>query len=375
MQELPQIEDLRSLFLSDVPLLDVRAPVEFRQGAFPQSENHPLIDDAEREEIGIRYKKLGQDAAIDRGHELVHGEKKAARVAEWQAFAEQHPDGVLYCFRGGMRSKISQQWLFEETGIRYPRVKGGYKAMRRFLLDELEVSAHEVNAIVLGGRTGVGKTVLLRQLEPMVDLEQLAWHRGSAFGPHATPQPRQIAFENALSIELLKIRANGNPAFVVEDEHRNVGSCFIPDAIRDRFRDSPLVILEATLEERIDITHQEYIGEALAEHVALYGEEQGFEKWAAYLLGSMDKIKKRLGGVRHGELRKVLEAAIEVHRLSGETEQHRGWIGELLGGYYDPMYDYQIQQNAKQIAFAGDRQAVIDYLGQHGIRYQGNESC
>jgi len=375
MQELPQIEDLRSLFLSDVPLLDVRAPVEFRQGAFPQSENHPLIDDAEREEIGIRYKKLGQDAAIDRGHELVHGEKKAARVAEWQTFAEQHPDGVLYCFRGGMRSKISQQWLFEETGILYPRVKGGYKAMRRFLLDELEVSAHEVNAIVLGGRTGVGKTVLLRQLEPMVDLEQLAWHRGSAFGPHATPQPRQIAFENALSIELLKIRANGNPAFVVEDEHRNVGSCFIPDAIRDRFRDSPLVILEATLEERIDITHQEYIGEALAEHVALYGEEQGFEKWAAYLLGSMDKIKKRLGGVRHGELRKVLEAAIEVHRLSGETEQHRGWIGELLGGYYDPMYDYQIQQNAKQIAFAGDRQAVIDYLGQHGIRYQGNESC
>ncbi|MCW9089627.1 MAG: tRNA 2-selenouridine(34) synthase MnmH [Gammaproteobacteria bacterium] len=371
MEELPQIEDFRSLFLSDVPLLDVRAPVEFAQGAFPHAENHPLINDAEREQIGKQYKHLGQDAAIDLGHELVQGERKSARVAEWQTFAEHHPEGVLYCFRGGMRSKISQQWLYEQTGILYPRVKGGYKAMRRFLMEELEISAREIRPIVLGGRTGVGKTVLLHQLTPMVDLEHLAWHRGSAFGPHATPQPRQIAFENALSVELLKIRANANPPFVVEDEHRNVGSCFIPDAIRDKFRDSPLVILEASLEERVAITHQEYIDEALAEHVALYGEEQGFEKWAVYLLGSMDKIKKRLGGVRHAELRKVLEAAIEVHRRTGETAQHRHWIGELLGGYYDPMYDYQIRQNKKQIAFAGERRAVIEYLGEQGIDYHG----
>ncbi|MFO7593360.1 MAG: tRNA 2-selenouridine(34) synthase MnmH [Pseudomonadota bacterium] len=368
MKELPQIEDLRRLFLSDAPLLDVRAPVEFAQGAFPHSENHPLINDEERERIGIEYKEMGQDAAIELGHGLVKGEKKAARVAEWKDFAEHHPEGVLYCFRGGMRSKISQQWLYEQTGILYPRVKGGYKAMRRFLIEELEAAAREVNAIVLGGRTGVGKTILLQQLEPMLDLEKLAWHRGSAFGPHATPQPRQISFENALSIELLKIRANGNSPFVVEDEHRNVGSCFIPDAIRDRFRECPLVILEAPLEERVDITHREYIDEALAEHVALYGEEQGFEKWAAYLLGSMDKIKKRLGGARHAELRKVMEAAIETHRRTGETERHRRWIGELLGGYYDPMYDYQISQNEKQIAFSGDKEAVIDYLGEHGIR-------
>ncbi len=367
--ELPQIEDFRRLFIEDIPLLDVRAPVEFEQGAFPHTENHPLINNAEREEIGILYKELGQDAAIDHGHELVKGEKKAARVAEWKSFAEQHPNGVLYCFRGGMRSKISQQWLYEETGILYPRVKGGYKALRRFLIDELEASAREVNAIVLGGRTGVGKTLLLQQLSPMLDLEKLAWHRGSAFGPHATPQPRQISFENALSIELIKLRANGNPNFVVEDEHRNVGSCFIPDAIRDRFRDSPLVILEASLEERIENTHQEYIGEALAEHVALFGEGQGFEKWAAYLLGSMDKIKKRLGGVRHAELRKVMEAAIEVQRNTGKTEPHRAWIGELLGGYYDPMYDYQIKQNEKQITFTGDKQAVAAWLGEQGIRY------
>lgn len=370
-EELPQVDDFRRLVVEGVPLLDVRAPIEFYQGHFPHAENHWLIDDAEREQIGKQYKHLGQDAAIDLGHELVTGEKKAARIAEWKAFAESHPDGVLYCFRGGMRSKISQQWLYEETGILYPRIKGGYKALRRFLIDELEVSSQEVNPIVIGGRTGVGKTLLLQQLTPMLDLEGLAWHRGSAFGNHATPQPRQITFENALSIELIKLRAAGNPPFAVEDEHRNVGSCFIPDNIRDKFRASPLVILEATLEERVANTHQEYIHEALAEHIALFGEEAGFEKWCEYLLNSIDKIKKRLGAVRHSELRQVMEEAILRHRDHNELEHHRSWIRELLSGYYDPMYDYQIKTNATQIAFKGDKEAVIEFLAQHGIRFTG----
>ncbi|MEN8170635.1 MAG: tRNA 2-selenouridine(34) synthase MnmH [Pseudomonadota bacterium] len=369
-QELPQVEDFRRLVTEDVPLLDVRAPIEFYQGHFPHAENQHLIDDDEREQIGKQYKHLGQDAAIDLGHELVTGQNKAERIAKWQAFAEQHPTGVLYCFRGGMRSKISQQWLYEETGILYPRIKGGYKALRRFLIDELEVSSQEVKPIVIGGRTGVGKTLLLHKLSPMIDLEGLAWHRGSAFGNHATPQPRQISFENTLSIELIKIRAAGNPAFAVEDEHRNVGSCFMPDNIRDKFRDSPLVVLEATLDERVAITHQEYIHESLAEHVAIYGEQEGFEKWGDSLLTSIDKIKKRLGGSRHEELRKVMENAIRQQRDNGDVEAHREWIHELLGNYYDPMYDYQIKTNEKQIAFKGDKQAVIEYLTQQGIQYQ-----
>jgi tRNA 2-selenouridine synthase len=81
-EELPQVEDFRRLVVEDVPLLDVRAPIEFYQGHFPHAENHWLIDDAEREQIGKQYKHLGQDAAIDMGHELVQGEKKAARIAE-----------------------------------------------------------------------------------------------------------------------------------------------------------------------------------------------------------------------------------------------------------------------------------------------------
>ena len=116
-------------------MLDTRAPVEFVKGAFPGAVNIPLMNDAEREQIGLRYKQQGQDAAIALGHQLVSGETKAARIRAWADFAHRHPDGCLYCFRGGLRSRIARQWIQEEAGIDYPRVAGGYKAMRGFLLE------------------------------------------------------------------------------------------------------------------------------------------------------------------------------------------------------------------------------------------------
>src|SRR5690606_38752546 len=147
-----------------------------------------------------RYKQLGQDAAIELGHRLVSGETKARRVAAWAEFAQNNPSGYLYCFRGGLRSQISQQWLEELTGVRYPRVIGGYKAMRAFLLGALQSAITECRFVVLGGLTGTGKTDVLRQLDNSIDLEAHAHHRGSSFGRHANAQPSQIDFENRLAI-------------------------------------------------------------------------------------------------------------------------------------------------------------------------------
>ena len=362
--ELPVVTDFRRLFIEGVPMLDVRAPVEFADGAFPSAENHPLIDDGERHEIGIRYKELGQDAAVEHGHELVSGDIKTERVAAWEQFAAAHPDGVLYCFRGGMRSRISQQWLFEATGVAYPRVQGGYKALRRFLIDELERAAASLHAIRIGGRTGVGKTVLLQRIPDAVDLEALAWHRGSAFGRHATPQPTQIDFENRLAVALLKHEARTNGPLIVEDEGRAVGSVHLPAPLYEGLKASPLVVLEADVAERVTITHREYIDEALAEYVVRYGEEEGFTRWAAYLLDSLDRIRKRLGGARHRELRALMESALASHRDRGDTRAHRRWIEHLLVDYYDPMYDYQIRNNPRGVTFTGDAEAVIQYLGR-----------
>ncbi len=360
--ELPQVENFRELFLHDVPLLDVRASVEFAAGAFPCAENLPLVDDEERHLIGIRYKEAGQEAAVELGGRLVSGARRTQRIAAWQQFAARHPDAVLYCFRGGMRSQISQAWLHEHAGVRMPRVKGGYKALRRFLLNELATGIEAIEPIVLGGRTGVGKTLLLARLEHTLDLEGLAWHRGSAFGRHATPQPTQIDFENRLAIALLKHRAGGNPPLVVEDESKHIGSRHLPERLYQRLKAAPLVVLEATLQERVENTLREYVIDSLAEHRALHGEETGFETWADGLLGSLDRVRRRLGGVRHQALRGVLEDALARQRAHGDLARHRDWIERLLVDYYDPMYDYQIARNAERIRVSGRAGEVLAYL-------------
>jgi tRNA 2-selenouridine synthase len=99
-------QDYRSLFLKDTPLMDVRAPVEFSKGAFPNAINLPLMIDSERQAVGLRYKQRGQASAIELGHQLVSGSLRDARIQAWIAFAQAHPEGYLYCFLGGLRSSI-----------------------------------------------------------------------------------------------------------------------------------------------------------------------------------------------------------------------------------------------------------------------------
>ncbi|MBU0655553.1 MAG: tRNA 2-selenouridine(34) synthase MnmH [Gammaproteobacteria bacterium] len=369
-KDLPLIEDLRELFLQDRPMLDVRAPVEFREGAFPCSTNLPLMDDADRENIGKRYKDQGQDAAIELGLTRVSGAVKAARVAAWAEFVRQHPQGLLYCFRGGLRSRISQQWLFEQTGIRYPRVAGGYKAMRRFLLEQLGTLPEGFRPVVLSGRTGSGKTRFLRTFERQIDLEALANHRGSAFGNQPTPQPPQISFENTLAIQLLRKFHQGDVALLFEDESRMIGSLHLPEHFFAQLQQAPLVLMQVSDEERVEISYQEYVVDTCAAFTELHGGdgEAGFAAFSAYLLGSLDKIQRRLGGVRYQQVRKQMQDALALQQASGQTQAHYAWVRFILLDYYDPMYDYQISKKQDRLVFTGSPQEVREYLAGQGIR-------
>ena len=100
-------EDFTRLFLTDTPMMDTRAPLEFDKGAFPHTVNRPLMNDDERAQVGTCYKQQGQDAAIVLGHQLVQGEIKQQRLEQWLAFARENPDGYLYCFRGGLISPLT----------------------------------------------------------------------------------------------------------------------------------------------------------------------------------------------------------------------------------------------------------------------------
>src|SRR3954462_8069030 len=97
-------EKMENIFLNRIHLIDVRAPIEFQEGSAPNAVNLPLLNDNEREQIGIAYKNHGQKAAVDLGHQLVGGEIRQARVNAWLNEIKQFPDSIIYCFRGGLRS-------------------------------------------------------------------------------------------------------------------------------------------------------------------------------------------------------------------------------------------------------------------------------
>lgn len=360
-EDLPQMDDFRSIVLNQTPLIDVRAPVEYAQGAFTSATNLPLMNNAEREQVGLCYKKQGNAAAVELGHKLVSEGVRQPRVESWSNFIQQNPSALLYCFRGGMRSKISQQWL-KDSGIGVVRLKGGYKAFRRFLIDHLDeiptlMQQQNITPIVLSGRTGSGKTLVINQLDNAIDLEGLAHHRGSAFGRHATPQPTQIDFENELSMALMRFMAKPNQSqkMIVEDEGRNIGSVNFSKPFFDFLKSGPRIVVETSLAERIEITLDEYVIEAQKEYASV-------DAWVEFMQAAFTRIQKRLGGERYQRVIQQFEQAMEVQKQSGSLEPHQAWIKTLLTEYYDPMYDYQLQKHQHTIVFKGTIPEVVNYI-------------
>lgn len=362
MTDLTLSNDFRSIVLKRTPLIDVRAPVEFEKGAFPNAVNLPLMNDDERRLVGIRYKNEGNAEAVKLGHKLVGGAVKEERVKAWTDFMAAHPDAMLYCFRGGQRSKISQEWL-RDAGKKILRLKGGYKAFRNYLLSEIEQSPRHFKPLVLGGRTGSGKTILLKKLENAIDLEALANHRGSSFGRKITPQPAQIDFENALAYELIQKLERGFKHLVFEDEGRNIGSVYMPKAFAGYLAGAPLVILETPRQERVEITFDEYVVEAQKMYKNA-GYDDHLQAWKDDIQSAMKRIERRLGSQRHREVSDLFESAFNEQIGSGSLDAYKEWVAYLLREYYDPMYDYQIQKRAGQIEFRGCSEEVSAYFSK-----------
>ncbi len=357
--------NFKEVVLNEIPLLDVRAPIEHVKGAFVNSVNMPILTDEERHAIGVKYKEEGNDKATELGMQLVSGAVKEERIDLWKRFINENPEAILYCFRGGSRSRIAQEWLNEELGRVIPRFEGGYKAFRNYLIQALEPQNIKMNPIILGGYTGAGKTILLKKLENIIDLEGLANHRGSAFGRHATPLPTQINFENNLAYAMIQQQEKGFANIVFEDEGRHVGPSYLPIPFYEYTQTGKLVILEASLEDRVENTLVEYITEAQSEHIAFAGnEELGMESWYEYISSSVKRLKRSLGEVRMKELLGMVDVAYAEQKATGNIEKHKIWIEHFLRDYYDPMYRYQIETNTKEIIFRGTEKEVLDFLNE-----------
>jgi tRNA 2-selenouridine synthase len=264
-----------------------------------------------------------------------------------------------------MRSEIAQRWL-KDAGVDYPRIKGGYKAMRRWLTDSTDQLIEKTPLLLLGGPTGAAKTRILNEghrgapIPGSVDLEGLANHRGSAFGRRVTEQPTQISFELALGVQLLKHRYAGNQKLLLEDEGRLIGRCALPLSLQTARHEADWIQLDASVDARVEHSYENYILQNL-EELMIQDAARGFERFAKGLLESLERIQRRLGGQRYAELKAVMQDALVAHER-GHPETHKTWIGELLTGYYDPMYDYQMNNRTKPPLFRGTEQEVVQYL-------------
>lgn len=258
------------------PVIDVRSPSEFATGHIPNAYNIPLFSDEERAIVGTKYVQDGLYNAVIEGLRVVG--PKLSKFVETLKSITSKQDVIVYCWRGGMRSQ-SMAWLFNLANFNAFALDGGYKKYRKFAQSYFE---NPYKLIVLGGMTGSGKTELLKHLknkgEQVIDLENLANHKGSAFGwIGQQKQPSTEHFENLLFEALLKIDPK-IPTWI-EDESKSIGSVFIPRQFFIRMSLCPTISVEVPAEIRIRRLVSDYT-----------------QCNPNDLILSIDKISKRLGG-------------------------------------------------------------------------------
>ena len=288
------------------PVIDVRTPAEYEQGHIPGAHNIPLFSNEERVLVGTMFTQAGREKAILLGFELV-GSKWATFIREAEQIA---PDKniLVHCWRGGMRS-AAMAWAFDFYGFQVTTLQNGYKAFRRAVMDSFE---NEYPFIILSGSTGCGKTNTLHEMKKMgeqvIDLENLARHRGSSFGSMGTMmQPSQEQFENLLFSELMKI--DQEKRVWLEDESITIGKRVIPKGIFQQLMRAQVIRMDIAREERIQFLDEEY---------------GNLDK--TFLKESVERISKRLGPMET----KLTLKAIDENNM-------KDFIRRVLV-YYDKTY-------------------------------------
>ncbi len=325
------------------PVLDVRSPGEYNHAHLPNAVSLPLFTDEERKVVGTTYKQQSRESAIKIGLDYF-GPKMRRMVEEAETILADHSTKktnssssdartiLVYCWRGGMRSG-AVSWLLDLYGFKVYTLAGGYKKFRNLVLESFK---KPYPFQILGGYTGSGKTELLHKLqqqgETIIDLEGIASHKGSAFGNIGMPQqPTQEMFENLLSLELQKTTENPSSPVWLEDESQRIGLINIPGEIWKNMRQSPVYFLDIPFEERLKHITEEY-------------GQLDKEK----LLGAIDRIKEKLGGLN-------AKNATQLLNEGNTLESFR-----ILLKYYDKYYwkGLHNRENVNSLLYTVDCKSV-----------------
>ena len=240
-------------------LIDVRTPSEFSEDHIPGAINCPVLDDAERKQIGTIYKQVSSFEAKKIGAALVarniahHIEKIfITRQKDWRP--------LVYCWRGGNRS-AAMLHVLEQVGWHAGRLKGGYKSYRAAVIEDLSKLPGRFHFRVVCGPTGSGKSRLIQALDllgaQVLDLERLAAHRGSVLGSLPDElQPTQKMFESLIWSKLQSFDAK-QPVYV-ESESKKIGKVRVPDILLDAMWRGHCIRIEADAILRAALLKEEY---------------------------------------------------------------------------------------------------------------------
>jgi len=314
-------------------IIDVRSPGEFAIDHIPGAINAPVLDDAQRAEIGTLHKQVSAFDARRRGAALV-----AANISRQleQQFADKPRDWrpLVYCWRGGQRSGALTT-VMARVGWPVARLEGGYQAYRRGVLADLETLPERFTLRVICGTTGSGKSRLLAHLKDagaqVLDLERLANHRGSVLGAMPlSPQPSQKLFESRIWCALRSFNC-ALPVFV-ESESRKVGNLRVPDALIGQMRTADCIVLDLPRDERVRLLREEYLH---------------FEQSPQALHAQLDCLTALHGRTTIDEWKALADAG-NWDRL----------VDRLLAEHYDPAYHRSIARNFSRIATAHYVQAT-----------------
>jgi tRNA 2-selenouridine synthase len=335
-------------------IIDARTPSEYALDHIPGAVSAPVLDDAERAQVGTLYKQVSPFEAKKVGGALVarnvarhietlfHGNDKA-----WKP--------LVYCWRGGKRSGAMAH-ILREVGWDAQTLPGGYRAYRRWVVQELQDLPLKLDFIVVHGPTGSGKSRFLAALArsggQVLDLEALAAHRGSVLGGlPEKPQPSQKWFESQLLASLRAFDA-AKPIYV-EGESKKIGELHVPDALMTRMRASPCLALDTALETRVTLLLEEY------EH---------FTVDRAALEAQLDCLVALHGRERIGDWKALAQAS-----------RWREFVSRLLVEHYDPAYARSSERNftrlreAPRVKIGNAGQAAFDEAARATLRVQPGE--
>lgn len=306
-------------------LVDVRSRAEYEDHHIPGSLNIELLNDEDRKYVGFLYDHVDCNLAKLEGVKRVSS-RLCDIFEKFQRLNRDYRNIVIYCKRGGFRSG-SLCALLRSLRLHVSRIRGGYKAYRAFMTEDMNKRLDDIKLISIYGMTGTGKTRILRRLREdgfaVLDLEKYASHRGSVLGEIKDGQNSQKMFESLIYEE---IRKSDKKIFFTEGESRRIGNVIIPEKLFSKMANEKRILVNLPLNERIRIIKEDYVDNEDSENI-------------------VKKIMKLKGLISDERLNRYLSFSAD--------KDYDSIIEDLLITRYDGMYafsrknfDMRIEKNS-----------------------------